>query len=69
MAISEPTLLTMRKGFVVSDWGAQHAGVATALAGMDMVMPSGSEFWAGNLTTAVNNGSVPEARLDDMATR
>ncbi|KAI1111326.1 glycoside hydrolase superfamily [Nemania sp. NC0429] len=57
------------QGFVVSDWGAQHAGVATALAGMDMVMPSGSPLWAGNLTEAVNNGSVSEARLDDMATR
>lgn len=67
--MSESIRLTMRKGFVVSDWGAQHAGVATALAGMDMVMPSGSEFWAGNLTTAVSNGSVSEARLDDMATR
>ncbi|KAI0104006.1 glycoside hydrolase superfamily [Nemania sp. FL0031] len=57
------------QGFVVTDWGAHHAGVATALAGLDMVMPSGSPFWAGNLTTAVNNGSVPESRLDDMATR
>ncbi|KAI8945933.1 glycoside hydrolase family 3 C-terminal domain-containing protein [Xylaria longipes] len=34
-----------------------------------MVMPTGSSFWAGNLTTAVNNGSVPEDRLDDMVTR
>jgi len=57
------------QGFVVSDWGAQHAGVATALAGLDMVMPSGSPFWAGNLTAAVKNGSVPMSRLDDMATR
>ncbi|KAI0442735.1 glycoside hydrolase superfamily [Xylaria telfairii] len=57
------------QGFVVSDWGAQHAGVATALAGLDMVMPSGSQFWAENLATAVSNGSVPESRLDDMATR
>ncbi|KAB5528036.1 beta-glucosidase [Coniochaeta sp. 2T2.1] len=57
------------QGFVVSDWGAQHAGVATAQAGLDMTMPSGSTFWGGNLSLAVNNGSVPEARLDDMATR
>ncbi|KAJ6440504.1 glycosyl hydrolase [Purpureocillium lavendulum] len=32
------------QGFVVSDWGAQHTGVAAALAGMDMAMPSGSEI-------------------------
>ncbi|KAI5918027.1 glycoside hydrolase superfamily [Camillea tinctor] len=57
------------QGFVVSDWGAQHAGVASALAGLDMVMPSGAAFWGNNLTEAVNNGSVPEARIDDMATR
>ncbi|KAI5861306.1 glycoside hydrolase family 3 protein [Durotheca rogersii] len=57
------------QGFVVSDWGAQHAGVATALAGLDVVMPSASPFWGNNLTQAVNNGSVPESRVDDMATR
>ncbi|TKX26903.1 putative beta-glucosidase M-1 [Elsinoe australis] len=57
------------QGFIVSDWGAQHAGVASALGGLDMVMPSGSAFWAGNLTAAVRNGSVPESRLDDMVTR
>jgi beta-glucosidase len=56
------------QGFVVSDWGAQHAGVATVLAGLDMAMPN-SEFWAPGLTTAVQNGSVPMSRIDDMATR
>ncbi|KAH6900622.1 glycoside hydrolase family 3 protein [Thelonectria olida] len=56
------------QGFVVTDWGAQHAGVATALSGLDMVMPSGY-FWGDNLTEAVNNGSVPESRVTDMATR
>ncbi|KAI0477591.1 glycoside hydrolase family 3 protein [Xylariaceae sp. FL0804] len=57
------------QGFVVSDWGGQHSGVASALAGMDMTMPIGSEYWGNNLTEAVNNGSVPESRVDDMATR
>jgi len=56
------------QGFVVSDWGAQHAGVATALAGLDMAMPD-SSFWAPDLTTAVQNGSIPMSRVDDMATR
>ncbi|RYP80642.1 hypothetical protein DL769_002387 [Monosporascus sp. CRB-8-3] len=56
------------QGAVTSDWGAIHAGVATALAGMDMVMPN-SELWGDRLTEAVKNGSVPEERLDDMATR
>jgi beta-glucosidase len=57
------------QGFIVSDWGAQHAGVATALAGMDMVMPHGSAYWGTHLIEAVNNGSVPEVRVDDMAIR
>ncbi|KAJ4302277.1 hypothetical protein N0V88_002415 [Collariella sp. IMI 366227] len=57
------------QGWVVSDWNAQHAGVATALAGMDVVMPGGTQFWGEHLLDAVRNGSVPETRLDDMVTR
>lgn len=57
------------QGVVLSDWGAQHAGYAGALAGLDMQMPSGDYFWGENLTTAVSNGSVPQSRFDDMATR
>ncbi|KAJ8129033.1 hypothetical protein O1611_g4598 [Lasiodiplodia mahajangana] len=56
------------QGAVTSDWGALHAGVATSLAGMDMVMPN-SDLWGDELVKAVKNGSIPEARLDDMATR
>ncbi|AEO63458.1 glycoside hydrolase family 3 protein [Thermothielavioides terrestris NRRL 8126] len=57
------------QGWVVSDWGAQHAGVAAALAGLDVAMPSGDAFWGSHLVEAVKNGSVPESRLDDMVTR
>ncbi|KAK1770940.1 putative beta-glucosidase M [Phialemonium atrogriseum] len=57
------------QGFVVTDWGAQHAGVATALAGLDMAMPVGGPFWGAELSKAVSNGSVPESRITDMATR
>ncbi|KAI9804862.1 MAG: hypothetical protein M1825_001231 [Sarcosagium campestre] len=62
-------------GFVLSDWGAHHSGVGSALAGLDMSMPgdtafnSGASFWGGNLTLAVLNSSVPEWRIDDMAHR
>ncbi|KAF2183312.1 glycoside hydrolase family 3 protein [Zopfia rhizophila CBS 207.26] len=56
------------EGFVVSDWGAQLAGVASANAGLDVVMPNAG-YWGQNLTNAVNNGSVALERLDDMATR
>ncbi|KAL7271296.1 hypothetical protein RUND412_005956 [Rhizina undulata] len=63
------------QGFVMSDWGAHHSGVASTLAGLDMTMPgdsilgNGESFWGANLTLAVLNGSVPEWRIDDMATR
>ncbi|KAI1091002.1 glycoside hydrolase family 3 protein [Rostrohypoxylon terebratum] len=56
------------QGAITSDWGAMHAGVASAEAGMDMVMPN-SDLWGDNLTKAVNNGSVTEDRINDMATR
>lgn len=57
------------QGFVVSDWGAQYTGVATALAGLDVAMPSASSFWGPQLSQAVSNGSVSESRIDDMVTR
>jgi beta-glucosidase len=56
------------EGFVMSDWEAQHSGVASANAGLDLIMPDGG-FWGGNLTQAVNNGSVSVDRLNDMVTR
>ncbi|CAG8927123.1 unnamed protein product [Penicillium salamii] len=64
------------KGYVMSDWNAQHTGVNSALAGLDMTMPGsdfstprGNIFWGQNLAQAVSNGSVPQSRLDDMVTR
>ena len=63
------------QGFVMSDWQAQHSGVSSALAGLDMTMPGDTNFdtdrsyWGANLTVAILNGSVPQWRLDDMATR
>lgn len=64
------------QGFVVSDWGAQHSGVASALAGLDMTMPGdgalfsdGVSYWGPELTRSIMNGSVPLERLNDMVTR
>ncbi|KAL2164014.1 hypothetical protein VTH06DRAFT_3228 [Thermothelomyces fergusii] len=63
------------QGFVMSDWQAQHTGVASAVAGLDMTMPGDTEFntglsfWGANLTLAVLNGTVPAYRIDDMAMR
>ncbi|KAJ9634217.1 hypothetical protein H2199_009101 [Coniosporium tulheliwenetii] len=64
------------QGYVMSDWGATHSGVSSVLAGLDMTMPGGISFLSDtpsylgqNLTAAVQNGSVPEARLNDMVRR
>lgn len=63
------------QGFIMSDWDAQHSGVASALAGLDMTMPgdtdfnSGFSFWGTNLTLSILNGTVPQWRLDDAAVR
>lgn len=35
----------------------------------DITFNSGTSYWGANLTAFVNNGSIAEARLDDMATR
>ncbi|TKX18771.1 putative beta-glucosidase A-2 [Elsinoe australis] len=63
------------QGMILSDWSAQHSGVSSALAGLDLTMPgdvgftSGTSYWGSNLTIAVLNGTVPQWRLDDMAVR
>ena len=63
------------QGFVMSDWQAQHSGLSTALAGLDMTMPgdtlfnTGRSYWGPNMTVAILNGTMPQWRLDDMAVR
>lgn len=57
------------QGFVVSDWVAQHSGIETANAGLDMAMPTSSYWDRGQLVEAVQQGMVNRTRLEDMATR
>lgn len=53
------------RGWVMSDWGAIHSTVATALAGMDQEFPH--NHWYGvALKRAIASGEVPESRLNDM---
>ena len=59
---------------IMSDWGATESTIS-AITGLDMTMPgdvtfsSGDSYFGGNLTAYVNNGTIPEARVDDMAVR
>lgn len=65
------------QGFIVSDWGAQHSGVYSALSGLDMTMPgeifdnwlSGKSNWGPLLTKAVYNDTILQDRLNDMVLR
>ncbi|KAF2004117.1 glycoside hydrolase family 3 protein [Amniculicola lignicola CBS 123094] len=67
------------QGYIMSDWGGTHSGVASIEGGLDMDMPGGigtyglfpqaGSFFGDNVTMAVQNGTVPESRLDDMITR
>jgi beta-glucosidase len=57
-------------GFVMSDWGATHSTVPSANNGLDMEMNAVAPTYFGStLVTAVQNGQVSQARLDDMARR
>jgi beta-glucosidase len=71
----QPTLLTSIlksefgfTGFVMSDWGATHSTAPAANAGLDMEMYQ-STYFGSALKAAVQDGQVPEARLDDMVLR
>lgn len=61
------------QGFVMTDWLGHYAGVASAIAGLDMSMPGdgavplfGDSYWGPELSRSVLNGSVPVDRLNDM---
>jgi beta-glucosidase len=74
-ACEDPYLLTdvLKKswnypGWVMTDWGAAHSAVPSALAGLDQEMPSG-KYFGDTLKAAVEKGEVPMVRLDDMVHR
>jgi beta-glucosidase len=56
------------KGLIMCDWGANFGTVSAANNGLDLEMPSDVRF-GSPLQTAVQNGSVPAAQLDDMVHR
>ena len=60
-------------GLVISDWGAVHSTVESALAGMDLEMGVTYNFdeyyFAKSLKEAVEKGQVPEEVLDDKVAR
>ena len=51
-------------GFVMSDWWATHSSYQAAIAGLDQEQPDNAYFVG--LSTAIQNGSLPKSRLDNM---
>ncbi|MHC6222229.1 glycoside hydrolase family 3 C-terminal domain-containing protein [Arthrobacter sp. MMS24-S77] len=56
-------------GQVMSDWGAATSTGATALGGLDLVMPGPDGPWGEALVNAVAAGEVPEAVVNDHLRR
>ncbi|KAF5523639.1 Beta-glucosidase [Colletotrichum aenigma] len=66
------------EGFVVADWYfSTRSTVPAVMAGLDISMPGGDltdsygfpAYYGDLLVQAVNNGSVPRERIDDMVKR
>ncbi|HYQ04632.1 MAG TPA: glycoside hydrolase family 3 C-terminal domain-containing protein [Polyangiaceae bacterium] len=60
------------KGYVMTDWGAQHDTVLNANNGLDQetgVADPGKYVWLDKLATAIRENKVSQARLDDMVRR
>ena len=56
------------RGFVTSDFGATHSTVPSAMAGLDLEMPTG-KYFAAPLEQAVKSGKVPMSVINEMLTR
>lgn len=56
-------------GVVMSDWHATRSLEATASAGLDLAMPGPYSPWVDGLVTAVREGRVDEAAIDDKVVR
>jgi len=56
-------------GIVVSDWGATHDGVAAAVGGLDLEMPSPTFMNREALLPALKEGKISEAAIDDKVRR
>ena len=57
------------RGIVVSDWGACHGTVDSALGGLDLEMPGPGKFFSEELLKAVKKGEVSEDILNDKVRR
>ncbi|HEV3208622.1 MAG TPA: glycoside hydrolase family 3 C-terminal domain-containing protein [Chthoniobacterales bacterium] len=54
------------EGFVVSDWGAVHDGVAGVNAGLSLEMPGSGDYRRNKIIEAVRAGRLSPAKLDEV---
>jgi beta-glucosidase len=57
------------RGILMSDWDSTYDGVAAANAGLDLEMPTGRFMNPQTLVTAVKEGRVSVATIDDKVRR
>jgi len=59
------------RGFIETDFGGDHNGLAAALAGNDLDMPGGSfaKMTSANLLPAIQSGQLPLSIIDDKVRR
>ncbi|CAF0779019.1 unnamed protein product [Rotaria sordida] len=56
-------------GNILTDWMGSKSTVDPVLSGLDIDMPGYDGYMGDTLVLFVQNGSIPESRIDDMATR
>jgi beta-glucosidase len=56
-------------GILMSDWGATHDGIAAAIGGLDLEMPSPTFMNRDALLPALKDGKISEATIDDKVRR
>ncbi|MER6161485.1 hypothetical protein ABT147_39185 [Streptomyces sp. NPDC001868] len=54
---------------MVSDWASTRSTVASAVGGLDLVMPGPDPLWGEPLVHAVRAGEVDERLIDDKVLR
>jgi beta-glucosidase len=56
-------------GLVMSDWGATHNGLHSAIAGLDLEMPAGDHMNIDTLQPSILNGTLTAEQIDDKVRR
>ncbi|WP_147157971.1 beta-glucosidase [Novosphingobium sediminis] len=57
------------QGVIMSDWFGTHSTAPTLAAGLDLEMPGPARFLGAKAATAVADGTLGEARVQDAASR